>query len=131
MRVLLVSEPSLFAEAVEGLLRQEQGLEIVGLETDPEQAVERIKESHPDVVILTDGEAATELEAELLHLVREGFPMRIVEVDRATNTLCIYCGERQSIREVRNLVEAVEQICDCLNREAQVPLSPAMGQPVA
>ena len=34
-RVLIVSELSLFGEGVEGLLRQEPGLEIVGLETDP------------------------------------------------------------------------------------------------
>jgi len=130
-RVLIVSELSLFGEGVEGLLRQEPGLEIVGLETDPEQAIGRVKEAHPDVVILTDGEAATGLDAELLRLVREGFHMRIVEVHLATNTLCIYCGEQQSIREVRDLVDAVGHICDSLNREAEVPLSPVTGQPVA
>ena len=106
-------------------------MELVGSETDPAQAVERIKGSHPDVVILTDGEAATELEAELLHLVREGLHVRIVEVHLATNTVCIYCGEQQSIREVGDLVDTLEHICHGLSREAQVPLSPAMGQPAA
>ena len=131
VRVLIVSQLSLFGEGVEGLLRQEPGLEIVGLETDPGQAIRRIKEAPPDVVILTDGEAATGLETELLHMVREGLRMRIVEIHLATNTLCIYCGERQSIREVRDLVDAVEHICDSLNREAEVPLSPVTGQPDA
>ena len=130
-RVLVVSQPSLFEDGIEELLRQEPGLEIVGRETDTEEAVRRIKELHPDVVILTDGDAATGLGAELLRLVREGFHMRIVEIHLATNTLCIYCGERQSIREVRDLVDTVRHICDSLNRETQVPLSPAMGQPVA
>jgi len=131
MRVLVVAESSLFEEGIEELLRQEPGLEIVGLETEPGQAIARIRECQPDVVVFTDGEGATGLQAELLHMVREGFHMRIVEIHLATNTLCIYCGERQSIREVRDLVDAVEQICDCLNEEAEVPLSPAMGQPVA
>ena len=129
-RVLIVSQPSLFEDGIEELLRQEQGLEIVGRETDPEEAVRRIKEDSPDVVILTDGEAATGLDAELLCLVREGFRMRIVEVHLATNTLCIYCGEQQPIREVRDLVDTVQHICCGLNREAQAPLSPAMGQPL-
>jgi chemotaxis response regulator CheB len=102
-------------------------LEIVGLETDPGQAIGRIREAHPDVVILTDGEAGTGLGAELLGMVREGFRMRIVEVHLASNTLCLYCGEQQSIREVRDVVDTLEHICDSLNREAQVPLSPAMG----
>jgi len=129
-RVFVVSQPSLFEDGIEELLRQEPGLEIVGRETDPAQAVERIKEAHPDVVILTDGEAATGLDAELLRLVREGFHMRIVEIHLATNTLCLYCGEQQSIREVRDLVDTVQHICDGLTREAGVPLSPVMGQPV-
>ena len=129
--MLVVAGPSLFGEGIEGLLRQEPGLEIVGLETDPGQAIGRIREAHPDVVILADGEAATGLDAELLRLVREGFHMRIVEVHLATNTLCLYCGEQQPIREVRDLVDTVRHICDGSTRDAQAPLSPAMGQPVA
>ena len=129
--MLIVSQLGLFGEGIEGLLRQEPGLEIVGLETDPGQAIRRVKEALPDVVILTDGGGASGLETELLCLVREGLRMRIVEIHLATNTLCIYCGERQSIREVGDLVDAVEQICDCLNREAEIPLSPAMGQPAS
>ena len=120
-RVLVVSEPSLFEEGLEELLRQEQGLEIVGREADPEEAVRRIKESLPDVIILTDGEAATGLDAELLRMVREGFRLRMVEVHLATNTLCIYCGEQQPIREARDLVDAVRHLCHGLTREAHVP----------
>ena len=116
-RVLVLSGPSLFGEGIEGLLRQEPGLEIVGLETDSGQAIGRIKETHPDVVIVTDGEAATGLDAQLLGLVREGLHMRIVEVHLETNTLCIYCGEQQPIREVGDLVDTVQHICDSLAGE--------------
>jgi DNA-binding NarL/FixJ family response regulator len=109
-RVLVVSGLSLFGEGIEGLLRQEPGLEIVALETDPAQAIERIKETHPDVVVLTDAEAATGLGLELLGMVSEGFHMRLVEVHRATNTLCVYSGEQQPIREVGDLVDAVRRL---------------------
>ena len=127
MRVFVLSGPSLFGNGIEGLLCEEPGLEIVGREMDPRQAVRRIRESHPDVIILADGEAARGLDAELLGLVREGFHMRIVEVHLASNTLCLYCGERQPIREVRDLVDTLQHICDSLTREAEVPLSPVMG----
>jgi chemotaxis response regulator CheB len=102
-RVFVISELSLFGEGLEGLLGEEPGLEIVGRETDPRQAVRRIKEAHPDVIILTDGERAAGLDAELLRLVREGLHMRIVEVHPETNTVCIYSGEQQAIREVGDL----------------------------
>ena len=130
-RVFVVSQPSLFEDGIEELLRQEQGLEIVGREEDPQQAVRRIRESHPDVILVADGEATTGLGGELIRLVREGFRIRVVEVHLASNTLCLYCGERQPIREVRDLVDTLEHICHGLSREAQVPLSPAMGQPAA
>ena len=131
MRVFVLCGPSLFGNGIEELLCDEPGLEIVGREMDPRQAVRRIRESHPDVIILADGEAARGLDAELLGLVREGFHVRIVEVHLASNTLCLYCGERQPIREVRDLVDTLQHICHSLTREAEVPLSPAMGQPVA
>lgn len=131
MRVLVVSQPSLFEEGIEELLRQEPGLEIVGRGADPQDAVRLIRESHPDVVIVTDGEVATQFEAELLGLVREGFPVRIVEVDRATNTLCVYCGEQQFVRDERALVDAVGHICHFFRRDAEVPLSPATAGPIS
>jgi DNA-binding NarL/FixJ family response regulator len=129
-RVFVISDLSLFGEGIEGLLGDEPGVEIVGRETDPRQAVKRIKEAHPDVIILTDGEAATGLDAELLGLVREGLHMRIVEVHLATNTMCIYCGEQQPIREIGDLVDTLRHICDSLGREGQEPLAPLMGPPI-
>ena len=127
-RVLLVSEPSLFEEGIEELLRQEPGLEIVGRETDPRQAVGRIRESHPDVIVVADGEGETGLEAELLRLVREGFRIGMVEVHLETNTLCLYWGERRPIREVGDLTDTIQRICAALPTEAQVPRWRAMGQ---
>ncbi len=131
MRVLLVAEPSMVGEGIEGLLRQEPGLEIVGRVTDPDQVVRYMQDDPPDVVILTDGEVATDIGAELLRMVREGFHMRIVEIHVATNTLGIYCGEQESMREVGDLVDALKRICHSLNGEAGAPLSPATGEPAA
>jgi len=128
-RLFVLCGPPLFGNGLEALRCEEPGLEIVGRQTDPRQAVRRIKEAHPDVIIVADGEAATGLDAELLGMVREGLHMRIVEVHLATNTLCLYCGEQQPIQEVGDLVDTVQHICDGLNREAQVPLM-AVGSPL-
>jgi CheY-like chemotaxis protein len=130
-RVLLVSRLSLFAAGIEELLRQEAEFEIVGRETDPHKAIKRVREAPPDVVILTDGEGKTGLGLELLRLVREGVRIRIVEVHLTTNTVCLYCGERQSIGEVGDLVDTVRHICEGLIGDARVPLAPVAGEPVA
>jgi hypothetical protein len=130
-RVLLVSRLSLFEAGIEELLRQEADFEIVGRETDPQKTIKRVKEAPPDVVILTDGEGKTGLGLELLRLVREGVRIRIVEVHLTTNTVCLYCGERQSIGEVGDLVDTVRHVCEGLIGHAQVPLAPVPGEPVA
>ena len=131
MRVLVVAEPSLFEEGIEELLRQEEGLEIIGREEDPQEAARCIKESSPDVIILINGEAGTALDVDVLRLAREGFQIKIVEVHLTTNTLCIYRGDHRSIGGAQDLVDVVRQLCQGLSREAQVPLSPATGQPAA
>jgi hypothetical protein len=128
-RVFVICELGLFGEALEGLLGGEPGLEIVGREADPREAVRRVKEAHPDVIVVTDGEAATGLDAELLDLVREGLHVRIVEVHLGANTVCVYCGEQQHIREFQDLVDALGR-CAGLSRDPQAPLSPVMEQPI-
>jgi len=128
MRVLVVAEPSLFEEGIEELLRQEEGLEIVGREKDPQEAARRIKESSPDVIILIDGEAGTGLDVDLLRLAREGFQIKIVEVHLATNTLCIYRGDHRSIGGGQDLVGVVRQLCEGLAHDAQVAVLPATAE---
>ncbi len=129
-RVLVVSELSLFGEGVEELLRLEPGLEIVGRETDRGQAATRVRETAPDVVVLTDGEAARGLGLELLSLVREGFHVRVVEIYLETNTLCVYCGEQQFIQQVQDLVDSLGHLCHSLTQESVVPLPPGTGEPM-
>ena len=127
-RIFVLSGPSLFGNGIEKLLGGESGLEIVGREADPRQAVRRIRECHPDVIVIADGEGETGLEAELLRLVREGFPMSIVEVHLATNTVCIYWGEQQPIRAVGDLVNTVQHACHGLSRQAEAPLAQAEAE---
>jgi chemotaxis response regulator CheB len=115
--VFVVCDPSLLGEGIEGLLRQEPGLEIVGRGADARQVLNRVRETRPDLIILTDGEAATRLEGELLCLVREGFRMGIVEIHTESNTLCIYYGEQRCVKEAHDLVDTLLHIGDGLTRE--------------
>jgi DNA-binding NarL/FixJ family response regulator len=131
MRVLVVGERSLFEEGIEELIRQEPGLEIVGRLADPQDTARLFKEHSPDVILVADDEAATRLAPDLMGMVREGFCMRMIEVHLATNTLCVYRGDQQPIREAGDLVGIMRHVCGGLTPDAQVPLAPVAGEPVA
>ena len=132
MRVLVVAAPSMFDEGIEAILRQEPGLEIVGREEDPQQALRLIKEASPDVILVADGEAATRLAPELMRMVRQGFRMRMVEVHLAANTLCVYLGDQQPTKEAGDLVSTVRRICQPSLWDEQALLSPpAAAEPAS
>ena len=59
-RVFVIYKHSLLAEGVMALLSQQQAVEVTGAETDTATALARVRDLHPDVVILdcTEGDPA-------------------------------------------------------------------------
>jgi two-component system response regulator NreC len=51
-RVLICDDHTLFAEGIKAILRGETSLEVIGEARDGRQAVEKVKELHPDVVLM-------------------------------------------------------------------------------
>src|SRR6185436_11110336 len=51
-RVLICDDHTLFSEGIKAILRAEASLEVVGEARDGRQAVEKVKELHPDVVLM-------------------------------------------------------------------------------
>src|SRR4051794_15457474 len=51
-RVLICDDHNLFAEGIKAILRAEASLEVVGEARDGRQAIEKVKELHPDVVLM-------------------------------------------------------------------------------
>src|SRR5437867_2413631 len=52
IRILICDDHVLFSEGIRAILRTEPTLEVIGEARDGRQAVERVKELHPDVVLM-------------------------------------------------------------------------------
>ena len=107
-RVFILSSHSLFSQGVENLLRQEAGLDIVGREADTDKALECIKEIRPDVVILECAEPRCEPTLAVMRILREGLETKVIGLNLQDNTMCIYRGEQRVVKEVEDLIEAIE-----------------------
>ena len=107
-RIFMFSTNPLFGQGVESLLRRETGLEMVGRETDVDKAIGRIKELQPDVVILDSGDPACDLTPAVMRILREGVGTKVIGLNLQDNTICIYRGEQRVVKEVKDLVEAIE-----------------------
>jgi DNA-binding NarL/FixJ family response regulator len=107
-RVFILSSHPLFGQGVENLLRREEGLDIVGQETDADKALERIKEIRPDVVILDCAEPGCDPTLAVMRILREGVQTKVIGLNLQDNTMYIYRGEQRVVKEVKDLIEAIE-----------------------
>jgi DNA-binding NarL/FixJ family response regulator len=107
-RVFILSSYPLFGQGIESLLAQEVGLEILGRETDLNQALERIKELMPDVVIVDCDDPGVSLTAPVISILKERLGIRVIGLSIQCNTVSIYRGEERLVQGVDDLVEAIE-----------------------
>jgi DNA-binding NarL/FixJ family response regulator len=108
-RVFIFANQTMFAQGVDSLLGYESDLEVVGWETDPDQAIRHIREIQPDVVILARQDVShfASLDAIAMRFLREGLGAKIIGLNLQDNTICIYHWEQRVIREVEDLLAAI------------------------
>jgi chemotaxis response regulator CheB len=107
-RIFLLSSHPLFGQGVESLLRRESGFDIVGLETDIDRAVARIKRLRPDAVVVDSNEAIPDPALVVMRILREGLDTRVIGVNLWNNVVCVYHGQQRVLKEVQDLVQAIQ-----------------------
>lgn len=106
-RVFILTDHPLFAESVETLLRDQEGLQVVGASGADAQTFSRIREVLPDVVVVG---ASTERQRELVAYLLEELPgAKIVGLNLDDNRIRIYYHQHKVGRQVEDLVEAIRQ----------------------
>ena len=107
-RVFLFCQNLLFSEGVGNLLHQDERLQIVGHESDPTNAIRQIHRLQPDVVIIDGDDPTSDLGPVMASILQESLQARIIGLNLQFNTMCLYRVERRDIRQVQDLMEAIE-----------------------
>ncbi len=107
-RVFLIWVNRLVSEAVDVLLKRE-GIAPLGMECDPDLALDRVRALNPDVVLVEgDSEAKdARLFSKLAQLVYERENLRVIRLCLDDGQLHIYHQEQRRLISTQDLVAAI------------------------
>lgn len=111
MRVLVVSDKSIYGKGLCALLAQQNNLEVIGQEGDGYQVdlAAKVESLRPDVLILDCSFVEADPLPWLMRCLKDRLVQKIITVDRQDDTLCVFSGERRVVAEVANLVETITE----------------------
>lgn len=104
-RIFVISGHLMFGRGIESLLHQEPYMDVVGQEAEVSQALDRIRELQPDVVIL-DGD---DPELGVASILRTNPDVRVISVSLQNNYLYVYRASQRMTKSVEDLLEAIEE----------------------
>lgn len=107
MRVLICSVPSMFSQGLEACISGNHDLELIGRAGNPEEAVQRIKEMKPDVVLLVSSERGCHPWVDIERLLNDGTNTRIIDLDLKSDVVGVFLGEQQRVTEFDDLVKII------------------------
>jgi DNA-binding NarL/FixJ family response regulator len=115
--VFIISKYILFDRGLEKLLCQKAGLKVVGRAIDPEQALQKIEELRPGVVIIYDDTPPNHLVSNsspkyaptiVIDILEANPQIKVIGLSVHSNNFHVYRATRQVAQSVTDLVKAIK-----------------------
>lgn len=103
----MLSYLPLFSQGVETLLSRQNGVQIVGRETDVERGIALIKQLEPDIVILDNDLYSSGPTPLAIRILEEPINVQVIGLSLQSNMISIYRREHRIAACVEDLVEAL------------------------
>lgn len=97
----------MFGLGLESILDQDETIEVIGQEANIEQAIERIDQLAPDVVILDGDEPHHDSMITIMSILKTQSIPKIIGLNLQNNNLCIYEARQWVAKSVEDLVAAI------------------------
>ena len=107
-RVYIISNYPMFGYGLSSLFDQELKLDVVGQESDIDQAIKQIKELQPDVVILDSDEALDDTRPSVLRILKLDLETKVIGLNLQDNRLWVYCARQAVAKSVEDFMGIVE-----------------------
>ncbi len=109
VRVVILSNQSLFCVGVESLLRREATLEIETCGLDVDQARRCLSTFRPDVIVVDKDDPLCAFAGQWMQFVAEAPGARMVELSLRENSIRMQPGDQPLALEPTSLIAAIER----------------------
>lgn len=106
-RVFILCRYTLFARGIQSLLNQAPDLEIVGVEYDPDKALEQLRALRPDVLLVEVPDDPAHRVGEVVSTYLDSLGGRIVRFSLRDNTIEVLRRRKFLISGPDDLLEAI------------------------
>jgi DNA-binding NarL/FixJ family response regulator len=110
----IISSYSMFQQGLKSLLSQQSNVEIVGRAAYPDQAIDQVRDLHPDLVILDSTNLADDPRSVLKRIFRACPTIKVICLNLHSNLLAVYLLTEPRSAEVRVLKRKVEDLPDLI-----------------
>lgn len=108
VRIMVLAGKSALWWGVRKVLQEGGHCDLVAWETDIDQALERIHELRPDVILVDKDDEQGNTAATPLRILGEGAGMHVIALGLKDNILCLYSGQCRTIDDAEDLIRAIE-----------------------
>lgn len=108
IHVFIVSDVLMFSGGLKSLL-SDCNVEVVGEETDLDQAADQIENLKPDVIIWGHNNGSSSSLGEAIHFLETKPGLKIIDLSLCSNEFVIYQSAKKVAQDTPDLVTVVEQ----------------------
>lgn len=106
-RILVLYGKSLFAQAIQNLLKKREELEVIGLDLDQSGVVHQVASLHPEAVIVDCDDLNVYGRSLILQVLNESPDAKILCITVNGNSIDIYRKRQVEVTKTDELVEVI------------------------
>ncbi len=108
-QVVVLYGSSLLISGLETCLNASSQIDLIRIQPDQPNPVQRVSSSHPDVIIFDSGDRHLATLPGTAQLTREVPGALIIELDAATNSVTLLSSEQRKVTKSEDILEAIQR----------------------
>lgn len=89
------------------LFNWEACLDVIGWEVEPDEAIRRVQQIQPELIIIAHDEAQPDLSVEVERLLQSTQGIPVVEMGLHDRKVCIHRSEESMLHQIQELLESI------------------------